>query len=70
MAKIKKNITLTNCFWDSQDLTQIQEIGKEDTKFYCIYDIMREFADMEGVSLSISVSEELTSIPDEGADDE
>lgn len=70
MAKLKKTISLRNCFIDHADVGTIQEIGKDETLFYNVYDLLMEFADREGVSITISTDSELPSAPDEGADDE
>lgn len=66
MAKIKKTVNLGNVFIDPVDLKDIslniQEINKDDTNQYDLITILREFAGAEGISISISQSDEIPSV--------
>lgn len=70
MAKVKKTISLRNVFIDSAEPNILQEISKDTTLFYNVHDLLMEFADREGVSITISTDGDLPSVPDEGADAE
>lgn len=59
MAKVTKKVSLKNCFIDSADPMTVQEIGKDECKYYDLMEIVRDFANIEGVSISISVDNDL-----------
>lgn len=58
MAKIKKALSLKNVNINPEDLEsmslQIEEIGKDETLVYDLFDLLREFA---GASMDISITQ-------------
>lgn len=61
LASLKKTITLKNLFIDSNDPISLQEIDKEETRFYNLQDILKSFYDTEGVSITITNAETIPS---------
>ena len=61
LASFKKTITLKNLFIDSSDPVSLQEIDKEETRFYNLQDILKPFYDTEGVSITITNAENIPS---------
>lgn len=59
MAKVTKRIALKNCFIDEADPLNVQEISKDACKVYNIEAILKEFAGAEGVSISVSIDDEM-----------
>jgi len=63
LAKLSKRIALKNVMIDSAELDgvllPVEEIGKEESKTYNLADLLRQFADTEGVSISIGFEEEI-----------
>ena len=69
MAKKSQSIKLKNVFIDSNDPMTLQEICKEETKFYNLEKLALEFADREGVSISFSWDCDMPSDEDDEAGD-
>lgn len=79
MAKLKQSISLKNVFIDSVNIENgdftVEEIDKEESRTYNLRDILLKFADIEGVSISISVDESIpvfteAEMEDEASEDE
>lgn len=66
MAKLSKRVTLKNVLVDSAELEgvylPVEEIDKEGSNTYNLAELLMQFADVEGVSISIGFDESIGGI--------
>lgn len=59
MAKTNMSVKFNKVYIDEDDLLNLCEIDKEETRYYNLLDTLRQFAGLENVSIQISYQSDL-----------
>ena len=69
MAKVKKCVSFKNALINSEDIESgkfvIAEVDKDDTRFYYLPDILLEFANHPGVSITITCDDDIDAVQED-----
>lgn len=70
MAKTNMSVKFSKVYIDEDDLLNLCEIDKEETRYYNLLDTLRQFAGLENVSIQFSYQADLPQSMGDDADDD